>query len=75
MDLEDIDPNEVLIMTTGSQGEDFAALNVASYKRHSTLKLSPEDLLMYSAKVLCLVLQVVACCSDLTYVQEWYIIL
>lgn len=41
----------MIVISTGSQGEDFAALNAAANARHRDLKLSPEDLLLYSAKV------------------------
>uniref|UniRef100_A0A7S1SH70 Uncharacterized protein n=1 Tax=Tetraselmis chuii TaxID=63592 RepID=A0A7S1SH70_9CHLO len=46
------DPNELLIVTTGSQGEPRSALNMASVDRSHSLKLNDSDLLVYSAKVI-----------------------
>ncbi|AQK44655.1 RNA-metabolising metallo-beta-lactamase family protein, partial [Zea mays] len=51
--VEDMDayaPKDLLVVTTGSQGEPRAALNLASYGRSHALKLSKEDVLLYSAK-------------------------
>lgn len=53
--IEDIDsysPKDLLIVTTGSQAEPRAALNLASYGSSHSLKLSKEDLILYSAKVI-----------------------
>ncbi|CAL5372969.1 unnamed protein product [Camellia sinensis] len=53
--VEDIDayaPKDLLIVTTGSQAEPRAALNLASYGSSHSLKLSKEDLILYSAKVI-----------------------
>ncbi|KAI8529198.1 hypothetical protein RHMOL_Rhmol12G0205800 [Rhododendron molle] len=52
---EDIDayaPKDLLIVTTGSQAEPRAALNLASYGSSHSLKLSKEDIVLYSAKVI-----------------------
>ncbi|KAG5523082.1 hypothetical protein RHGRI_035031 [Rhododendron griersonianum] len=52
---EDIDayaPKDLLIVTTGSQAEPRAALNLASYGSSHSLKLSKEDIILYSAKVI-----------------------
>ncbi|KAK3158123.1 hypothetical protein QOZ80_2AG0133190 [Eleusine coracana subsp. coracana] len=52
---EDMDayaPKDLLVVTTGSQGEPRAALNLASYGGSHALKLSKEDVLLYSAKVI-----------------------
>ncbi|GMH37110.1 hypothetical protein BSKO_04983 [Bryopsis sp. KO-2023] len=51
-DLMDINPNEVLVMTTGSQGEPYAALNMASRQASNNLKINQNDLIMYSAKMI-----------------------
>eukprot|EP00210_Caulerpa_lentillifera_P006148 g5875.t1 len=51
-ELEDIDPNDVLIITTGSQGEPRSALSLASTDSSSKLRLGPDDLFLYSAKVI-----------------------
>ncbi|XP_010677899.1 ribonuclease J isoform X2 [Beta vulgaris subsp. vulgaris] len=53
--VEDIDayaPKDLLIVTTGSQAEPRAALNLASYGSSHSLKLSKEDVILYSAKVI-----------------------
>lgn len=43
---------EVLIVTTGSQAEPRSALNMASMEASPLLKLKPDDLVLYSAKVI-----------------------
>ncbi|KAL4191521.1 hypothetical protein AMTRI_Chr07g80900 [Amborella trichopoda] len=53
--VEDIDayaPKDLLIVTTGSQAEPRAALNLASFGGSHSLKLTTEDLILYSAKVI-----------------------
>ncbi|XP_020576948.1 uncharacterized protein LOC110022382 isoform X2 [Phalaenopsis equestris] len=53
--VEDIDaypPNGLLIVTTGSQAEPRAALNLASFGGSHSLKLTKEDVILYSAKVI-----------------------
>lgn len=53
--IEDIDaysPKDLLIVTTGSQAEPRAALNLASFGSSHSLKLNKEDLILYSAKVI-----------------------
>ncbi|CAI8584371.1 unnamed protein product [Vicia faba] len=52
---EDIDayaPKDLLIVTTGSQAEPRAALNLASYGSSHAFKLTKEDIILYSAKVI-----------------------
>ncbi|KAK7282026.1 hypothetical protein RIF29_10500 [Crotalaria pallida] len=52
---EDIDayaPKDLLIVTTGSQAEPRAALNLASYGSSHAFKLTKEDVILYSAKVI-----------------------
>lgn len=51
-ELDDYDPNELLIITTGSQAEPRAALSLAARDASHILKLRPSDLLLYSAKVI-----------------------
>ncbi|GFR48814.1 hypothetical protein Agub_g10766 [Astrephomene gubernaculifera] len=46
------DPNEVLVVTTGSQGEPRAQLAMAAKEASKVLKIMPNDLLLYSAKVI-----------------------
>ena len=50
--IEDIDPNELLIVTTGSQGEPRAALALAAREASHLLRLRASDLLLYSAKII-----------------------
>ncbi|KAM7254201.1 hypothetical protein ACFE04_031883 [Oxalis oulophora] len=53
--VEDIDayaPKDLLIVTTGSQAEPRAALNLASYGSSHAFKLNKEDIILYSAKVI-----------------------
>jgi mRNA degradation ribonuclease J1/J2 len=51
---EDMDayaPKDLLVVTTGSQAEPRAALNLASLGTSRLLKLQKEDVVLYSAKV------------------------
>ncbi|PKU61201.1 Trihelix transcription factor GT-3a [Dendrobium catenatum] len=53
--VEEIDaypPNGLLIVTTGSQAEPRAALNLASFGGSHSLKLTKDDVILYSAKVI-----------------------
>ncbi|KAM1209523.1 hypothetical protein ACFX2J_015046 [Malus domestica] len=53
--VEDIDsyaPKDLLIVTTGSQAEPRAALNLASFGSSHSVKLNKEDIILYSAKVI-----------------------
>lgn len=50
--MDDMDPNELLVVTTGSQAEPRAALALASRRASHLLKLRTSDLLLYSAKVI-----------------------
>ena len=43
---------KLLVLTTGSQGEPFAALNLAAHGASPVLNLERSDLLLYSAKVI-----------------------
>ncbi|XP_057846342.2 ribonuclease J isoform X1 [Cryptomeria japonica] len=52
---EDMDayaPQELLIVTTGSQAEPRAALNLASFGSSHSLKLNKDDLILYSARII-----------------------
>ncbi|KAM0913691.1 hypothetical protein ACQ4PT_011979 [Festuca glaucescens] len=51
-DMDAYDPKNLLVVTTGSQAEPRAALNLASFGGSHALKLSKEDVLLYSAKVI-----------------------
>ncbi|XWS47822.1 hypothetical protein CRYUN_Cryun13aG0018000 [Craigia yunnanensis] len=53
--MEDIDayaPEDLIIVTTGSQVKPRAAMNLASYGSSHSLKLNKEDVILYSAKVI-----------------------
>lgn len=53
--VEDMDgyaPKDLLIVTTGSQGEPRAALNLASFGSSHSLRLGKDDKILYSAKVI-----------------------
>ncbi|XP_024538284.1 uncharacterized protein LOC9656142 [Selaginella moellendorffii] len=45
-------PKDLLIVTTGSQGETRSALNLASFGSSRSLKLSKDDVILYSAKMI-----------------------
>ena len=51
-DIQDYDPNKLLIVTTGSQAEPRAALSLAAREASNKLKIMPSDLVLYSAKVI-----------------------
>eukprot|EP00252_Welwitschia_mirabilis_P011267 TRINITY_DN2535_c0_g1_i1.p1 TRINITY_DN2535_c0_g1~~TRINITY_DN2535_c0_g1_i1.p1 ORF type:complete len:875 (+),score=199.16 TRINITY_DN2535_c0_g1_i1:172-2796(+) len=51
-DMEEYAPKDLVIVTTGSQGEPRAALNLASFGGSHSLKLSKDDLILYSAKII-----------------------
>ncbi len=53
--VEDIDkypPNKILIITTGAQGEEFAALMRMSNKTHKYVKLNKTDTIIFSSSVI-----------------------
>lgn len=52
---EDMDayaPKDLLVVTTGSQAEPRAALNLASFGSSHSLKLNKDDLVLYSARII-----------------------
>jgi ribonuclease J len=49
-ELGDLSPNKQLLITTGSQGEPFAALSLISQGRHKFVELGPDDTVLISAK-------------------------
>eukprot|EP00252_Welwitschia_mirabilis_P010958 TRINITY_DN2467_c0_g2_i1.p1 TRINITY_DN2467_c0_g2~~TRINITY_DN2467_c0_g2_i1.p1 ORF type:complete len:972 (+),score=187.63 TRINITY_DN2467_c0_g2_i1:36-2918(+) len=51
-EMDEYAPKDLVIVTTGSQGEPYAALNIASFKNHPSLKLAKDDIILYSAKVI-----------------------
>jgi beta-CASP RNase J family ribonuclease len=56
LDIEDAmdgyDPDKLVIVTTGSQAEPRASLSLASFDASPFLKILPDDLILYSAKVI-----------------------
>lgn len=51
-EIENVNPNELIVVTTGSQGEDRAQLARAAFGGSHLLTLQPDDLLLYSAKMI-----------------------
>ncbi len=49
-ELGDLPPDRQLLITTGSQGEPFAALSLISQGRHKFVELGPDDTVLISAK-------------------------
>ena len=49
-DVERFAPNEVLVLSTGSQGEPRSAMALMATNRHSILKINPEDTVVISAR-------------------------
>lgn len=49
-DIDQCNPDEILIITTGSQGEERSALNLAAHNAAKFLQLTEHDTLVYSAK-------------------------
>ena len=47
--VNDYRPEEVLILTTGSQGEPFAALSRISRDEHPHIKISEDDIIAFSS--------------------------
>lgn len=53
--VEDIDkypPNKIIVITTGAQGEEFAALMRMSNKTHKQIKLNKTDTIIFSSSVI-----------------------
>jgi mRNA degradation ribonuclease J1/J2 len=62
--IRDMNPNELLIVTTGSQAEPRAQLSLAAKEASHMLKIMPNDLLLYRWKCM-------TCC--MTSVLKLYI--
>lgn len=44
--------NEVLVIATGCQGEPLAAINKIANNTHNTIKLAPQDTVIFSSKII-----------------------
>ncbi|KAK2077186.1 hypothetical protein QBZ16_004820 [Prototheca wickerhamii] len=51
-EIEAHDPSSLVIVSTGSQGESRAALSRAAAREPAALRIRPQDLLLYSAKII-----------------------
>jgi len=51
-ELKNIDPDKIIIVTTGSQGEARSTLNLSSLDLSPRLSLNPYDTIIYSAKII-----------------------
>ena len=49
-DISNLPPEQILCLATGSQGERFSALSRISLDQHPTIKLSPGDVVVFSAR-------------------------
>lgn len=50
-DADNYPPNKVIVLMTGAQGEEFAALNRAANKSHTKFKIKPGDTIILSASI------------------------
>lgn len=48
---ENMDPDDFLVLATGTQGEEFAALNRMANKTHKHIAFRPSDTIVFSASV------------------------
>lgn len=51
-DLEKVESNKLILITTGSQGEQNSTLNLSSLGISSKLKINSNDTIIYSAKII-----------------------
>ncbi len=49
-DVDEYEPNRLVILTTGSQGEPMAALSQMSREEYSRMRIKPGDTILYSAR-------------------------
>lgn len=51
-DLENYPPDRIIILATGAQGDEFAAMMRMSNKTHTKIKITPRDTIMLSSSVI-----------------------
>ncbi len=51
-EIDSYEPNRIMILATGAQGEEFAALMRMSMKTHKQVKLNPTDTIILSSSVI-----------------------
>jgi ribonuclease J len=49
LEMNNLSPSEVLILTTGTQGEEMAALNQMAMGNHRAITLQPDDTIIFSS--------------------------
>jgi ribonuclease J len=50
-DMEDFPPDRIIILATGAQGDEFAAMMRMSNKTHAKIKITPRDTVMLSSSI------------------------
>ncbi|QSF13451.1 ribonuclease J [Mycoplasma sp. Mirounga ES2805-ORL] len=48
-EIKNVNSSELVILTTGSQGEQLAALNRMSYGKHQSVKIEKDDMIIFSS--------------------------
>lgn len=51
-ELESLPDNKILVLATGAQGDEFAALMRIAMKTHKTIKIKPSDIVLLSSSVI-----------------------
>jgi ribonuclease J len=51
-DIDQYPPDRIIILSTGAQGEEFAALMRMATKQHKTLKVGPRDTVLLSSSII-----------------------
>lgn len=73
-ELEHLPPDKVVMLVTGAQGEEFAALNRMANGTHKHIKLRPQDTILLSSSVIPTNIAAVERLKDLLYRSEATII-